>query len=113
MGLFDFLNSKSAIEKDRIRTDKQLRKLRKEIEKNKKLLGTLEWEHHPDGTRYTKQDCVAYAFLYCVKKQYDRGGEKFDMDTAKWLLDTYCGGSDTYNGLFLLKFMMACANEGK
>jgi hypothetical protein len=106
-------NQKSAIEKEAKKTDKQLRQLKKSIEKDKKLLGTLEQECHPDGTRYTNQDCVAYAFLYSVKKQYDRDGVPFDMDTAKWLLDTYCGGAATYNDLFLLKFMMASANEGR
>lgn len=104
---------KSTPEKEAKKADKQLRQLKKKIENDKKLLSTLEHECHADGTRYTKQDCIAYAFLYSVKKQYDSDGVKFDMDTAKWLLDTYCGGSDTYLPLFLLKFMMACANEGK
>jgi hypothetical protein len=107
------LNPKSMAEKEAKKADKQLRQLKKKIEKDKRMLSTLEHEHHADGTSYTKQDCVAYAFLYVVKKRYDSDGVKFDMDTAKWLLDKYCGGSDTYNPLFLLKFMMACANSGR
>ena len=110
MGLFtNLFNPKSEAEK----ADEQLHRLKKSIEKDKKLLGTLENERHADGTKYTKQDCVAYAFLYTVGKQYDGDGIEFDINTAKWLLDSYCGGSDSYNGLFLMKFMMARSNDGK
>lgn len=105
------LNPKSTAEKEAQKADKQLRQLKKSIERDKKLLRTLEHECHADGARYTNQDCVAYAFLYSVKQRYNSDGVEFDTDTAKWLLDKYCGGSDTYNPLFLFKFMMACANE--
>jgi hypothetical protein len=101
----------SVIEKEAKKADKQLLKLKKKIEKDKKMLGALENEVHADGTRFSREDCVAYAFLYCVEKQYNADGIKFDMDTAKWLLDKYFGGSDSFNNLFLLKFMMACANS--
>ncbi|WP_409199903.1 hypothetical protein [Methanobrevibacter sp. DSM 116169] len=114
MGFFNKLfSSKSAVEKEMENADKQLRKTKKSIEKDKKLLDTLKHKKHPDGTLYTKQDCVAYAFLYTVKKQYDHDGVEFDMKTGEWLLDEYCGGSDTYNDLFLLNFMVACSNEKK
>ena len=114
MGLFTGLfKPKSETEKKVKKADRQLRQLKRSIEKNKKLLSTLEHEHHTDGANYTKQDCVAYAFLYIVGKQYDRDGMEFDINTAKWLLDSYCGGSDSYNGLFLLKFMMARSNDSK
>jgi len=111
MGFFmSLFRSKSTVEKEVKKADRQLRKFKRNIEKNKKLLDTLKYERHADGTIYTTQDCVAYAFLYGVGEQYDRDGMEFDINTAKWLLDNYCGGADSYNGLFLLKFMMARSN---
>ena len=58
MGLFSGLfKSKTSIDKEAKKVDKQLRQLKGKIEKDKKLLSTLEHERHADGTSYTKQDC--------------------------------------------------------
>jgi hypothetical protein len=114
MGLFSNLfTSKTSVEKETKDADKQLRRLKNSLEKDEKLFSMTKNNRHADGTSYTKQDCVAYAFMYSVWKQYVRDGVEFDINTAKWLLDTYCGGSDSYNKLFLLQFMMACSNESK